>query len=278
MIDSADSPLGIVAGSGELPRQMIRFVQESGRSVFVIAVEGDTEAETVADVPHAWINLAAIGNAMEILKSHGVRELVLAGKIKRPAIKSLRPDAVGAKLMAKLGFSLFGGDSAIFKTIVAFLEEHGFRIVGSEEVMQGLVAPSGVITRMLPDAQAQEDIALGAKLIKAIGEFDIGQAVIVKNNLVLGIEAAEGTDMLIERCAFLKGENKGGVLVKARKPLQENRVDLPTIGEQTIQKIADAGFAGIAVEAGHSIIVNRDKVIALADRIGIFVTGFSIKV
>jgi DUF1009 family protein len=107
--------------------------------------------------------------------------------------------------------------------------------------------------------------------------FDVGQGVIVKNGLVLGIEAAEGTDALIERCAAVKGEGKGGVLVKTRKPIQENRVDLPTIGEQTIELIHRAGFCGIAVEARHSLIVNRREVIRMADALGLFVIGFSLE-
>lgn len=270
------SPLGIVAGSGELPRQVIKRVIKSGRSVFVVAIEGNTDVQTVENIQHVWINLGAIGTAIEHLKAAGVSELVLAGKINRPSIKSLRPDATGAKLIAKLGFSLFGGDSAIFKTIVGFLEEQGFRIVGSESLMEDLIAPAGPLGQHIPDKQTQKDIEIGARVVKAMGEFDIGQAVIVKNGLVLGIEAAEGTDGLIERCNGLKGEGKGGVLVKARKPLQENRVDLPTIGENTIERISQAGFAGIALEAGHALIVNRSKVIRLADNLGLFVIGFSL--
>ena len=140
---------------------------------------------------------------------------------------------LGAKLIAKLGLSLFGGDAAIFKTIVAFLEEQGFRVIGIDDVMRDHVAPEGPMGKILPDKQAQKDIELRAHAwSRAIGAFDVGQAVIVKTGLVLGIEAAEGTDALVERCAGLKGEGKGGVLVKARKPIQEKRVDLPTIGLQ----------------------------------------------
>lgn len=270
------APLGIIAGSGGLPRQMVERCVRSGRAVFMVAIEGDTDAQTVENVPHVWVNLGAVGTAIEALKQAGVKELVLAGKINRPAISSLRPDAIGARLVAKLGFSLFGGDAAIFKTIVAFLEEFGFRIIGSEEVMEELIAPQGPLGQQIPDKQARKDIELGAKLVRAVGEFDVGQAVIVKNGLVLGIEAAEGTDALIERCAAFNNENKGGVLVKARKPIQEERVDLPTIGEQTIMLIHRAGFSGIAVEAKHSLIVNRREVIRLADSLGLFVIGFSL--
>ena len=268
------TPLGIIAGSGHLPRQIISHCQKNNRDFFVIAIKSDTDATTVADVPHVWINLGAIGTAIEHLQKAGVKQLVLAGKINRPSMSSLVPDAMGAKLIARLGFSIFGGDAAIFKTILAFLEEQGFSVIGSEEILQDVVMPKGAIGKLQPDEQAQKDISLGAKVIKAIGAFDIGQGVIIKNSLVLGVEAAEGTDALIARCANLGGEGKGGVLIKARKPIQEERVDLPTIGKNTIELVAHAGFSGIALEAGHSIIVERSEVIKLADDLGIFVVGF----
>lgn len=277
IISQSLSPLGIVAGGGHLPRQMIERVLKSGRSVFVVAVEGDTSLETVENVPHVWIGLGAVGTAIDHLKKAGVEELVLVGKINRPAITSIKPDAVGAKLLAKLGLSLFGGDAAIFKTIIRFLEEQGFKITGVDDVIQDFRAPEGQLGRHIPDKQAQKDIELGARVVRAIGAFDIGQGVIVKNGLVLGIEAAEGTDALIERCAVLKGEGKGGVLVKARKPIQEERVDLPTIGERTIELVHQAGFSGIAIEAKHSLIVNRREVIRIADALGLFVIGFSLE-
>ncbi len=277
MLDNAPhSPLGIIAGSGHLPRQLIESCARGGRSVFVVAIENETQAGNVEDVPHVWIRLGAIGMALDHLKRAGVQELVLAGKINRPSVTGLRPDMAGAKLLSRLGLSLFGGDAAIFRTIIAFLEEEGFHIIGIEDVMQDLVAPEGPIGQHIPDRQAQKDIALGARIVRAIGEFDIGQAVIVKNGLVLGIEAAEGTDALIERCANLGNDGKGGVLVKARKPIQEERVDLPTIGTTTLECMERAGFAGIAIEAKHSLIVNRREVIRMADRLGLFVIGFSL--
>ncbi len=274
--ENAASPLGIIAGSGHLPRQLIDACARSGRSVFIVAVEDETNPETVEDVPHVWIRLGAIGVALDHLKRTGVQELVLAGKINRPSLSSLKPDMMGAKLMSKLGLALLGGDAAIFKTIIAFLEEQGFRVIGLDDVLHDLVAPEGPLGQNLPDKQAQKDIALGASVVRAIGAFDIGQAVIVKNGLVLGIEAAEGTDALIERCSELRGEGKGGVLVKACKPIQEQRVDLPTIGTQTIELVHRAGFAGIAIEAKHSIIVGRREVIRMADSLGLFVIGFSL--
>jgi UDP-2,3-diacylglucosamine hydrolase len=269
------SPLGIIAGGGGLPKQLILRCAEEGRGVFVVAVEGETDATTIEHVPHIWARLGAVGNAVEHLRQAGVHDLVFAGKIGRPSLSSLKPDALGAKLMAKLGLSLLGGDSAIFKTIIAFFESQGFRIVGMSDVMRGMVAPKGAIGKHMPGVQALEDISHGVRVAHAIGAMDIGQAVIIKHGLVLGVEAAEGTDRLIERCALLAGEGKGGVLIKACKPVQEKRVDLPTIGKRTVELVHRAGFAGIAVEAGHSLLAERAETIRMADELGVFLFGFT---
>jgi DUF1009 family protein len=150
------------------------------------------------------------------------------------------------------------------------------RVVGAEEIVQDLLTPEGLIGKTRPDKQAQADIAFGAKIAVSIGELDIGQAVVVQKQHVLGVEALEGTEKLIARCAELQFDNAGAVLVKVKKPQQERRVDLPTIGPATIEQLARAGMAGVAIEAGGSLLINRQEVARLADLHGIFVIGFSI--
>lgn len=272
---SAPPPLGIIAGTGKLPEEIIRHCEGENRPVFVLAVEGETDAALVASVPHAWVRLGAVGAGIAKLREAGVHDLVLAGKIGRPHLSQLKPDALGAKLIARMGMSFFGGDSAIFKAIVAFFEEEGFRIVGIDAVLSNVVASKGAIGAHLPGPHMMDDIALGIRVAQAIGTFDIGQAVLVKRALVLGVEAAEGTDALIERCASLAQEGEGGVLVKLRKPAQEERVDLPTIGLDTVERMHKAGFAGIAIEAGHSLIAGRSATVARADALGLFLFGFT---
>ncbi len=156
------------------------------------------------------------------------------------------------------------------------MEEEGFRVAGAEEIVRDLIAPEGMIGSIYPDKRAQGDIEIGARMARAIGALDIGQAVIVQNGQILGVEAVEGTDALIKRCAPLKLEERGGVLVKVKKPQQERRVDLPTIGVATVERIAECGFAGVAVEAGASLILDRREVMRRADALGVFVIGFSI--
>lgn len=274
----SQDPLGIIAGSGELPRMIMRACAELGRPYFVLAVQDATDAETLemAGDAQATFRLGAIGKAMDILRQNGVSELVMAGKVSRPKLTSIRPDLKGSKLLARLGSQLLSGDNELLSSIVGFLEEEGFRVSGADDIVRDLLAPEGMIGSIYPDKRAQGDIEVGARIAREIGRLDIGQAVIVQNGQVLGIEAVEGTDELIKRCAPLKLEPAGGVLVKVKKPQQEKRVDLPTIGVATVERIAECGFAGIAIEAGASLIVSRRDVARRADALGIFIVGFSI--
>lgn len=270
--------LGIIAGGGELPRVLIQACQESGRPFYVLALEDTAEDATteLAGEQHSWIRIGAIGKALDILRKHQVRELVLAGRVTRPRIATLRPDLKGAKLLARLGAQFMSGDNELLASIVSFFEEEGFSVTGAEDVVRELITPEGMIGSIYPDKRAQADIETGARIARAIGALDIGQAVIIHNGQTLGVEAVEGTDGLIARCAPLKLDDKGGVLVKVKKPQQEKRVDLPTIGVDTIERLAACGFAGVAVEAGASLILNRREVARRADALGVFVIGFSI--
>jgi DUF1009 family protein len=273
------SPLGIIAGGGELPRILIQACLESDRPYYVLALEDAAEEATATlagPSNHAWIRLGAIGKAFDIMRRNGVSDLVMAGRVTRPKLTSIRPDIKGAKLLARLGSEFLRGDNELLSAVVTFLEEEGFRVVGAEEVVRELIAPEGMIGSIYPDKRAQADIEAGARIARGIGALDVGQAVIVQGGITLGVEAVEGTDGLIARCAAYKSEEKGGVLVKVKKPQQEKRVDLPTIGVSTIEHLAAAGFAGVAVEAGASLIVNRKEVARRADALGVFVIGFSI--
>lgn len=269
-----DAPtLGIIAGGGNLPLRLVEACQASGRPYFVLALEGAADMGAIAHLPHKAVHLGAVGEAITHLRNAEVKEVVMAGNVRRPSLKSLRPDVAGAKLLARLGVAFFSGDDALLKAVVAFFEDEGFKVIGPDEVLAGLVAPEGVLGRIQPDDRARADIAQGMKIAKAVGGLDIGQAVIIESGYVLGVEAAEGTAELIMRCGKLRREMKSGVLVKARKPAQENRVDRPSIGIETVEQVQAAGFAGIAIEADGGIILDKEGTIAAADRLGIFIVG-----
>lgn len=268
--------LGIIAGSTELPRVIAQSCQHNGRDFFILALEDACDLETVEDMPHEWARLGALGKAIAKLKSEGVQQLVMAGKVTRPKLANLRPDLKATKLLARLGSNLFKGDDELLRTIITFLEDEGFSVVGVDEVVSELVTPEGLIGNVQPDKRTQADIEYGVTIARGIGKLDIGQSVIIQNHQVIGVEAIEGTDALIKRCETLRVDDKGGVLVKVKKPNQEARVDLPTIGVATVERIAECGFSGVAIEAGSSLMLNRKAVAKRADELGVFILGFTV--
>ena len=262
--------LAILAGRGPLPAQVAAAALAQGAQVFVLAFEGETDPDLVRELPHRWVPLGAVGRAIDVLRAAMVEEVVLIGPVRRPALASL--DRRGIQLLARLGLRRHGDDQ-LLRLIVAELEGEGFRVIGADTLIEDVLATEGPMTRLVPDADAMGDVALGVEVALRLGDLDIGQAAIVQQGLVLGVEAAEGTDALIARCAGLRRTGRGGILVKVKKPGQERRADLPTVGPHTVRLAAETGIAGIAVQAGQCLIIERAEMIAAADRAGLFVIG-----
>lgn len=267
--------LGILAGSGDLPQRLVQVCRASGRDVFVLAFEGQTAPQTTAAVEHAWTRLGSTSAALKILREAGVTDVVMIGPMARPSLRDLRLDPLSVKVLAKAGANALG-DDGLLRAIVGTLEGEGFRVLGVDDVLGDMVAPAGVYGRHAPDAQAEEDIARGIAVAGALGAHDVGQAAVVQQGIVLGVEAVEGTESLLDRCAALRRGGPGGVLVKVRKPQQDARVDLPTIGLQTVTQAAAAGLRGIAVQAGGALVVDRPAVADAADAAGLFVIGVQV--
>ncbi|HEX3535133.1 MAG TPA: UDP-2,3-diacylglucosamine diphosphatase LpxI [Stellaceae bacterium] len=264
--------LGIVAGSGALPRRLIESCRGAGREVFVLGLEGEAEPDLLADVPHAWCRIGAAASGLDVLRANDVTELVLAGGVRRPSLSSLRPDWRAAKFFARVGYRALG-DNGLLSAIVRELEREGFRVVGADQLLPSAELPEGRLGCVTPDADAEADIARGLAVARSLGALDVGQAVVVQQGLVLGVEAIDGTDALLRRCADLRREGAGGVLVKIAKPGQESRADRPTIGPQTVTLAAASGLRGIAAEAGATLVLDRDALIRAADQAAIFVVG-----
>jgi DUF1009 family protein len=264
--------LGILAGGGQLPKLLIDLCRAQKRDVFVVAFQGHADALMLGDVPHAWVRLGEAGSAFRHLHDAGVQELVMAGPVRRPSLRELRPDWRATRFFAKVGMAALG-DDGLLRAVIREIEEEGFRVVGVDDLLAGALAPQGPLGHCLPDAQAETDIQHGLLVARGLGALDVGQAVIVQGGIVLGVEAVEGTDNLLSRCATLAREGPGGVLIKTAKPQQDRRADLPTIGSATVLGASKAGLRGIAIEAGSVIVIDRDQVAETADRHGLFVLG-----
>lgn len=264
--------LGILAGGGPLPGYLIEACRASGRDYFVLAFEDQADPEIIGAAPQAWVRLGAAEEAIGRLRAEQCEELVLAGPVRRPTLSELRPDRRAARFLAR-GL-LSKGDNGLLGAVVRTLEEEeGFRVVGADTILADLRAGAGPFGRHAPGKDDEADIARGVHVVHKIGQLDIGQATVVRSGLVLGVEAAEGTEALLSRCAQLQRGNRGGVLVKLPKPNQERRADLPAIGPKTVAGAAEAGLNGIAVAAGATLIFEPARVVADADAAGLFIVG-----
>lgn len=272
-----NSRLGIIAGGGELPARLVRACRESGRPFFVVGIEGHAVPAAIGpDAPQIWIRMGEAGRGIAALHEAGCRDLVMAGPVRRPTLADLRPDWRTARFFARIGFRALG-DDGLLRAVIAELEHDGFRIVGVDTILTDLTPEAGILGRHEPDDQARADIAHALVVCRSLGALDVGQAVVVQQGIVLGVEAVEGTDALLARCGTLRRSGPGGVLVKLCKPQQEMRVDLPTVGPVTVENAASAGLRGIAMQAGRSILVDRAKTLARADALGLFIVGVRVE-
>ncbi|MBA2587777.1 MAG: UDP-2,3-diacylglucosamine diphosphatase LpxI [Alphaproteobacteria bacterium] len=275
--------MGLIAGGGELPRAVALAARAAGREVFVVPLVGSldpTGAEDwVRDFPHEFLSPGEPGRIVKAMRTAGVSEVLLAGKVDRPKFSEIKLDAKGMLLLPRAIAAAKKGDDALLRFIVGICEDEGLKAVSVAQAAPSLVAQEGLLGRVSPDGEHQADILQAFKIAHALGALDVGQAAVVCEGLALAVEAAEGTDAMLSRIANLRESLRGtagkkrGVLVKALKPTQDTRADLPVVGVQTVKNVAAAYLAGIALEAGAALILDKAAVAAEADRLGLFVIG-----
>jgi DUF1009 family protein len=273
------SPVGVIAAGGIMPFVVADSLLARGVSPVLFAIKGVCDASGVERFRHHWISILQLGRLTKLLRAEGCRDLVFIGTLVRPALSEIRLDWGTLRVIRQVRAAFRGGDDHLLSGIGRILERDGFRMVGIRDVAPDLLMPAGCITRAVPGGQTEADIARGHEVLRALGPFDVGQAVVVIDGHVVGVEDIEGTDGLLARIAHLRAQGRiraamgRGVLVKAPKSGQDLRFDLPTIGVRTVEGTRDAGLAGIAVAAGSTQVVDPQAVIAAADAAGLFVTG-----
>ncbi|MBQ9090081.1 MAG: UDP-2,3-diacylglucosamine diphosphatase LpxI [Alphaproteobacteria bacterium] len=273
MTKTTQRKLGIIAGGGTLPATLVEFCRQTNLPFFVLALKNHAQPQllpTNCDI--AWIRIGSIGKAIKLLKQNNVTDIVMIGHVRRPSVMELLPDAKGLQLLARIGLNK-KGDDGLLRDVIREIETLGFHVKGIHEFLPNLLAPLGTLTKCEPSGTDKNDIERGFFVAQLLGLADVGQSVAVQNGLVLSVEGIEGTKALIERTKTLKRKGNGGVLVKTIKPMQDIRVDMPTIGPETIQSVYDAKLKGIAIEAGKVLITNIEQVVKTADKLGIFVIG-----
>ena len=270
--------LGLIAGGGALPREVAEHCVNAGRPLYVLRLKGFADPE-MDEFDGLEVGLAELGKSIKALKAENCQAICFAGVVDRPDFAALKPDLRGLAALPGAIAAARKGDDALLRFIVHEFEREGFAVEGAHEVVDDLTLPQGVLGQVAPREADQADIARALEVARAIGQLDVGQGAVVVHGLVLAVEAQEGTDAMLVRCAQLPSALRGapeapaGVLAKAPKPIQERRVDLPTIGVATVRGAARAGLAGIVGEAGVLLVLDREAVIRTADELGLFIYG-----
>jgi len=276
---AARDPLGIICGGGSLPYTVADAALGKGRPVVLLAITGFADAKAVARYPHQWVALGQFGRLRRLAREAQCRDIVFVGTLVRPAIAQIRLDLLTLRLLPRIIRTFRGGDDYLLSGIGKIFEEHGFRLVGAHEVAPQILAPEGAFGRCAPSEGHRADIDLGIAFLRAIGPFDVGQGVVIAQERVLAVEAAEGTDLMLAHVAELRRLGRihvaagKGVLVKAAKPHQDRRFDLPSIGPRTVEGVARAGLGGVAVLVGEAIVAEPQDIVTAADRHNVFVVG-----
>jgi UDP-2,3-diacylglucosamine hydrolase len=275
----ADGPIALIAGSGQLPIQLVNQLERTGRDYRILAFRGFAEPE-LRRRAHATVDLLDLKTIMRTLDEWKPSVVSLVGAVRRPGVSALLGAYSLLRNMQEVKDVITRGDDQVLRGAVMLLEERGHRVVGVHELAPELVAPSSLRGALSPAPDDQHAIELGVELLQSLSAFDIGQAAVIAKRHVLAIEGPEGTDRMLgrvrgQRQSFvgLRRRKEGGVLIKAAKKGQDLRVDMPAVGPRTIIEAARAGLSGIAIGSGSTLVADQGQTIATADRLGLFIVA-----
>jgi|SRR5689334_10169983 DUF1009 family protein len=273
------APLAMLCGGGSLPIAVADKVMAGGRPVLLFLLRGAAAEGPIERFPHHWMYIGQAGKFLRLARAAGCREVVMIGSLVRPSLWRIHLDFKGFRILPRAFAAYRGGDNHLLTGMAKVLEDEGLRLVGAHEVAPDILMPAGTLGHAQTSDRDRADIELGLEYLHTSGKFDIGQAVVVAGRRVLAVEAAEGTDAMLARVAEMRASGRvrtperTGVLIKAPKPAQDRRFDLPSIGPLTIEGVGRAGLAGIAVVAGSTIVAEVEQLVAAADRAQVFVVG-----
>ena len=267
-----ETNLCVIAGGGILPRKLADNFDPSGDRVFFLAFRNVTDPEVVAGRHHEWLELGEVQKAIDAMHRNNVAKVVMAGPIQRPALSSLALDIRALKMLAKGGLKAFG-DDGLLSLVAKEIEKEGIKVIGIEQILSGVLTKEGLLAGPAPTKISWDDIKRGLQVLNSLGSCDVGQSIAVQEGIVLAIEAIEGTDQMIERAGSLQRNVSGPILIKISKANQDKRVDLPTAGPETVNNAIRSGFQGLALEANNSLLLDKDRVIKIAEKNSFFVIG-----
>ena len=275
----AEARTAIIAGNGLLPQVVAEALEKKGNPPFVICLKGEAD-ESLKRFDHETVSVVEFTRLIKALKQAGAKNVILAGGVRqRPHLSDIRLDMTTIRALPRVFKALGKGDDALLRAFIGLLESYGFNMVGAHQIVPDILAPAAsVLTAVKPDKKEQHNIDLAREAAFILGKLDVGQGAIAAGGRVVALEGAEGTDNMIERVRQLRQEGRiprqGGVLVKCAKPAQDERADLPTIGIDTVTNIAAAGLAGLAIEAGRTVMLSYHDTVQSADAQGLFIVTF----
>jgi DUF1009 family protein len=274
------NPIAIISGYGSLPAEIATGARACGRQPFMVGLEGDAD-QSIEEFDHRYMNVGQFGGLLKLLKEKGISQIVMAGGVHaRPEVFKMKLDWGAISSIPRAMALLLGGDDTLLSGLIKLFEDHNLEVVGAHQVVPKLLSTSGKIAGRKPGRKDLANIELAAAACKALGELDIGQAAIAEAGRVIAIEGVEGTDGLLQRIVDLRESGrlpavgKNGVLVKLMKTSQDHRVDMPAIGPNTVLEAKRAGLCGIAIDAGKSLILQRDETLDIAVKNKIYIFGY----
>jgi DUF1009 family protein len=264
----------LIIGGGSLPREILKKLKKD--EVFVVALkEADVEFANLEGYEYEIVSFVKVGKILRLLKAREISTVCFAGSVKKPSFFGLKPDFSGFLLLFQLIRLKSKGDDAVLKAVIKFMDKRNISLKGAGEICTDLIVKRGVLTNGKPHQEAMKDGELGRQVVIGLSKFDIGQSVVIQEGVVIGVEAVEGTDSLIERCSLLcyyKSKNRP-ILVKHSKEGQTLKIDMPTIGFKTIDLLIKHNFAGVFMEAEKTLFLEQEKSIELANKHNIFIVG-----
>ncbi|MBN2676083.1 MAG: UDP-2,3-diacylglucosamine diphosphatase LpxI [Alphaproteobacteria bacterium] len=260
--------VGVIAGRGDLPHLLKQKFIAHKMPHFFLGIKSVVN-ENICDIV---LPIGQLGKAIRTFQKEKVSHVIFIGGLDRPARDQIKPDLKGWIFLLTHAFKI-KGDNSLLLSLATIFEKAGMTVIGIDDVIPELLVEEKCYTKSKPSVKEKKTILYGFGLAQTLGQMDVGQSVVVQGSLCLGLEAIEGTDNLIQRCEKLKRGKEKPILVKVKKPTQDRRLDLPTIGLSTIKNIVKAGYRGVAVDAGHVLFSEKDKAIAYANEHRVFIIG-----
>lgn len=266
-----EGKLAIFAGRGELPKILIKNCQKNGVEFQIFLLASEEYEIDYSEFNPISVYYGEAEKFLKAVKENNIKKLIFIGAVNKPNFSEIKADKTGAILIAKIVASKILGDDAVLRTVIKFFEKQGLEILKIDDLLDDIVSKKGVLSVFQPDSQDYENIELAKKAIMHFSKFDVGQALIVAQKQIIAVEAIEGTDAMIKRCNSLKIDYKDqAILVKMKKIGQSAKADLPVIGVDTIVNCHENGIKGIAIQAGKTLIINKEEVVAKVNELGLF--------